>query len=532
MKTAAHWRAGSASDPGLQRTINEDRVWFDDSRGIFLVVDGLGGHAAGETAAEAAVDIIRQHLDPAAADLEAHIRTVICAANNEIFRLAEDHSLWRGMACVLTLAVMRDHHVIIGHVGDSRLYLLWNGKLEKITSDHSPVGELEDQGMLTEEEAMRHPRRNEVFRDVGSAPRLSDDAQFIETRSFLFRADAALLLCSDGLSDLVPSAEITAILEHFDGDAARCAQLLVEAANAAGGNDNISVVFVAGPAFTGADSTQSHAARARHATTRPRAESVSRSFPRWATYLLLSLLGVAIGYGLWRLVFQVTSVPAPTVAKEQATAPTPPRTIEVSASDARGIIDSLTLANSGDTISVPPGEYLGPLLLKEGVNIIAKLPRQSTVRSDPASTAELGIAIVARSVQNATITGLRVAADDTHPLKTGVLISDSSVKLENLDISGAVYSGVRIEGSSQSHLLENFIHGNGGAGVSIGDNGSPTLVRNQIMQNGLMVNAARPGIETAPSAKPVLDGNLISGNGADDPLQTGHADSKKRKEEH
>ena len=263
MKTAARWHAGAASDPGLQRTINEDRVWFDEARGIFLVVDGLGGHAAGETAAATAVEIIRQHLDPyAEANLEAHIRTVVCAANNEIFRLSEEHAELRGMACVLTLAVMRDDQVVIGHVGDSRLYLLWNGQLRKITSDHSPVGEQEDQGLLTESEAMHHPRRNEVFRDVGSIPRLSDDPQFIETRSFLFRDDAALLLCSDGLTDLVTAAEITSILESYDGDAECSAQLLVEAANAAGGKDNISVVFVAGSDFTGSLSRRSLAARA------------------------------------------------------------------------------------------------------------------------------------------------------------------------------------------------------------------------------------------------------------------------------
>lgn len=529
MKTAAHWRAGSASDPGLQRSINEDRVWFDDARGIFLVVDGLGGHAAGETAAQTAVEIIRQHLDPTTPDLASHIRTVICAANNEIFRLAEEHSLWRGMACVLTLAVMRDDHVFIGHVGDSRLYLFWNGKLQKLTSDHSPVGELEDAGSLSEDEAMHHPRRNEVFRDVGSMPRLSDDSEFIEIRQVLFRDDAALMLCSDGLTDLVPAREISAILEKFNGDAERSAVQLVEAANAAGGKDNISVIFVAGSEFTGADTQEAQSARARHAATRPRGEDAS-SFPKWARYLLLIVLALAIGFILWRVVFQLTSVPQ--TAKLHVPTAVPPHVIEVNASDARGIIDALSLANPGDTISVPPGEFLGPLLLKDGVDIVAKTARETTVRCDPAATAEQGIALIARGVHHSSVRGLRIAADDTHPLKTGALLSDSSIDLENLDISGAIYSGVRIEGDSHPRLTENFIHANGGAGVFIGDYAAPTLTRNQIMQNGLMVNAARPGIETAPTAKPLLEGNLISGNGADDPLKTGHAESKKPKEVH
>jgi hypothetical protein len=436
------------------------------------------------------------------------------------------------MACVLTLAVMRDDNVVIGHVGDSRLYLFWNGVLKKITSDHSPVGEQEDQGLLTEEQAMHHPRRNEVFRDVGSAPRLNDDTQFIETRTLAFPSDAALMLCSDGLTDCVTAAEITAILEQFDGDAERSAQLLVEAANAAGGKDNISVVFVAGAEFSGAGSKKWQDARLRHATTRARSEA--KGLPRWARYLLLAVVVTGMGFSLWRVVLHMTSVPqVPAPVEQVDQTPQVPanagsRTIEVSATDARGLIEALDTAVSGDTISVPPGEYLGPLILKDGVDILAKVPRQSVVRCDPAATAEQGIGIVARGIQKSIINGLKIASDETHPLKTGVLIVDSAVQLVNLDISGAVYSGVRIEGDSKPYLIENFIHGNGGAGVAMRDTAIPTLARNQIMQNGLVVNAVRPGIEVSGQAKPVLDGNLVSGNGTDEPLRTGHAETKKR----
>ena len=519
MKTAARWHAGSASDTGLLRTVNEDRVWFDEARGIFLVVDGLGGHAAGETAAAAAVEIIRAQLQ-----YPAQIKPAICAANNEIFRLAEGNSAWRGMACVLTLAFIDEGQVFIGHVGDSRLYLLWNGTLKKITSDHSPVGEQEDGGLLTEEEAMQHPRRNEVFRDVGSMRHLSDDEQFIETHAFPFRDDAALLLCSDGLTDCVTAAEITEILEQYDGDADRSAQRLVEAANATGGKDNISVVFVAGPEFSGSESKPLQDARARHATTRPRSESTG--IPKWAKFLLLLIAGVAVGFGLWRVVVQVTATP-PITKEQPPAAAARPRVVEISSTNARGIIDALATAASGDTISVPPGEFLGPLLVKDGVDIVAKVPRQSVVRCDPASTAEPGIAIVARSVQHATIKGLKVAADETHPLKTGILLVDSSIELAGMEISGAVYSGVRIEGNSAPRLIENFIHANGAAGVAIRDAASPRLIRNQIMQNGLIVNAVRPGIDATPQARPVLVENLISGNGADEPLQTGRAETQK-----
>lgn len=179
--------AGVASDTGRLRERNEDRYLCDPANGVFLVVDGLGGHAAGELAAETAVEVIR------AAELTSgpSIREAIARANNRIFELAGERPEHRGMACVLTLAVVRDGKLSIGHVGDSRLYLIWRGAIRKLTSDHSPVGEEEDAGELSEAEAMRHPRRNEVFRDVGSRLRAAADGGFIQTLQCHFRPDAA-----------------------------------------------------------------------------------------------------------------------------------------------------------------------------------------------------------------------------------------------------------------------------------------------------------------------------------------------------
>ena len=301
VNTTASWRAGVATDPGLERHVNEDRVLADDGLGMFLVVDGLGGHAAGELAAETAIRAIAGHLEAAALeerlDVEENIRRAITEANNRIFELAQSNEEWRGMACVLTLALAHEDRVTVGHVGDSRLYLVWNGNLRKLTSDHSPVGEQEEQGELTEEEAMQHPRRNEVFRDVGSQPHGPHDPQFIETRTFRFRPDAALLLCSDGLSDVLTSAEISAVVERYDGDPEHTAQQLVAAANDAGGKDNISVVFVAGADFLGSESNTLVEVRPRHAATRMR-DTASR----WRVVLrnlLWLIAGMILGILLW-----------------------------------------------------------------------------------------------------------------------------------------------------------------------------------------------------------------------------------------
>jgi serine/threonine protein phosphatase PrpC len=270
MGVTVGWRSGVASHTGLLRSKNEDRVFVDDASGVFLVVDGMGGRAAGELAAHTAAEVIPQQLENSGGDVPERVRQAITTANNEIYRLAQERDECRGMACVLTLAVAHDDEITLGHVGDSRLYLVWNGTLRKLTSDHSPVGELEDRGELTELAAMEHPRRNEVFRDVGSRPRDADDEEFIQIKSFPFRPGAAILLCTDGLSDMLTSAEISSIVERYSEDPAITARELVDAANQMGGKDNVSVVFVAGPEFVGLESPPMLEARARHSVTQVR----------------------------------------------------------------------------------------------------------------------------------------------------------------------------------------------------------------------------------------------------------------------
>jgi len=308
MSETSKWQAGAASDAGRMRSENQDRSYVDEERGIFLVVDGLGGHAAGGIAADTALDAIRAELLSLDGDVPNSVRNAIAAANNRICDAAESNEEWRGMACVLTLAVMDGERVVAGHVGDSRLYLIWNGTIRKLTSDHSPVGEREDRGELSESEAMLHPRRHEVFRDVGTRRRDPDEPDFVEVKEFLFKPDAAMLLCSDGLSDLVTSAEMNEIVERYDGDAEQVARDLVDAANRAGGKDNVTAVFVAGAEFLGSASPGMVEARARHAITRARQVPVrtpplSRLRRILTSRVAFLVYGFAIGVALavaWR----------------------------------------------------------------------------------------------------------------------------------------------------------------------------------------------------------------------------------------
>ena len=243
-------RAAGVSDVGCLRTVNEDRFLVDADRGIFVVIDGVGGQAAGGRAADTAREVIEKTLTQGNGAVSTRLREAITQANNEVHRQAATRPEWHGMACVLTAAVVEGDRAVIGHVGDTRLYKIRNGTIQKITADHSPVGEREDAGELSERDAMLHPRRNEVYRDVGSGPHEVGDADFVDVKTTTVEPDAALLLCSDGLTDLVPSGTIHSVIRKHAGSPDKVAQALVEAANNAGGKDNVTVVYVEGERFS------------------------------------------------------------------------------------------------------------------------------------------------------------------------------------------------------------------------------------------------------------------------------------------
>ena len=221
MPTLSTIAAAGATDTGRQREVNEDRFHVDEARGLFIVIDGVGGQAAGGKAADVALCMLRERLERETGPVRERVREAIAVANNEIHRLASTRPEWDGMACVLTVAVVKDGTATIGHVGDTRLYKLRDGHIEKITRDHSPVGEREDAHELSELDAMRHPRRNEVYRDVGSEPHAPDDPEFVDLHEIRFDSGDALLICSDGLTDLVDSSAILRVVGRACRQSAR-----------------------------------------------------------------------------------------------------------------------------------------------------------------------------------------------------------------------------------------------------------------------------------------------------------------------
>jgi serine/threonine protein phosphatase PrpC len=243
--------AAARTHPGRVRLNNEDLPVLDAARGVFAVIDGIGGQAGGEVAAATARDVILQRLARPTGTAAERVREAIAIANNEIFRRAAASAELGGMGCVITLAIVADGRLTIGHVGDTRLYKIRPDGIRKLTRDHSPVGELEDAGELAEPEAMRHPRRHEVFRDIGTVYRDKDEREFVDVIEEPLEPDAAILLCSDGLSDMLPAATIAHIVRQHTGSPERVVEALVAAANDAGGRDNITVVYAEMPLLTG-----------------------------------------------------------------------------------------------------------------------------------------------------------------------------------------------------------------------------------------------------------------------------------------
>ncbi len=469
-------RCAGASDSGRVRSNNEDAFYVDAERGIFLVVDGIGGQAAGEKAAEIAVQRVRARLERQTGSVEQRVREAITMANNEILGLARANPEFAGMACVLTLAVLENGTAVVGHVGDSRLYQVRRGEIRKITHDHSPVGEREDNRELSELDAMHHPRRNEVFRDVGSEEHTPDDPDFIEVNSFGFDSESALVLCSDGLSDQVPSAQIRAAVERNAGNPESAVRELIAAANRAGGKDNVTVLVVEGEQFTRA------AAPAPLAARRPSISLwISRAVLFAAGFVAAALLG-----WMTRAMWQ----PAPVVIA--------PRTIAVTTTIAAAMAE----ARTGDTVEVPGGEYREQVRLKDGVTLRARVPREPKLRAAPMSS---GPAVIAEGVKGARLSGFRILADSEMPLSTGILLRDSVVEIDDVEVKGAGI-GIEIRGSTSPVLRANAIRDCLAEGVLILGPGAPWLSHNLIQANKGAGVAARDG------AKPSLLGNVFDRN--------------------
>ncbi|WP_316793643.1 protein phosphatase 2C domain-containing protein [Pedobacter frigoris] len=237
------------TDTGKVRDNNEDTFIAESTTGvdyiISCVIDGVGGYAGGEIASAIARQSILQRLSSPSGDLTMLMREAIVAADAQIMAEKQKVKEHESMACVLTLAVvdLKRNQFHYAHVGDTRLYLLRDNSLVKISKDQSFVGFMEDSGRLTEEQAMKHPKRNEINKALGFGSGIAAQEDYIEMGQSPFLPGDLLLLCSDGLSDMVNRQEITQILVR-DTELKTKAEELIVTANKNGGLDNITVVLV------------------------------------------------------------------------------------------------------------------------------------------------------------------------------------------------------------------------------------------------------------------------------------------------
>lgn len=233
----------SLTDKGVERAKNEDYLaYFDTLNGhVFVVCDGMGGHLGGEIASETAVEAIgvffneQYYKNP----FEA-VENSIVFANEMVFAKAKQSSEYFNMGTTIVLALIRDNRVYYGHAGDSRLYAFSQNHLKQLTKDHSYVNQLVDQKLISAKEAKSHPRKNEITRALGLSNKIEPE---VTSAAFLPKENDIILLCSDGLNNMINDKKIQQILSS-DQSIEEKATLLIESANYNGGIDNISVQLV------------------------------------------------------------------------------------------------------------------------------------------------------------------------------------------------------------------------------------------------------------------------------------------------
>ncbi len=248
MDLSQNLEIATCTDPGMVRSHNEDSIAADGEMGLAVLADGMGGYNAGEVASGIAVAMIPAEIRKAlaacppgdlnGARMERLISEQAARANSTIYEAAQKEARYRGMGTTLVVALWHDNHVTVGHIGDSRLYRLRDDKLEQVTRDHSLLQEQIDSGMITREAAKLSNNKNLVTRALGIDAEVDTEVHVYETKP-----GDTYLLCSDGLSAMVRDEEIARVLEATGAAPREAGEALIAAANAAGGEDNVTVVL-------------------------------------------------------------------------------------------------------------------------------------------------------------------------------------------------------------------------------------------------------------------------------------------------
>jgi len=243
----------SCTDPGMVRAHNEDSIASDPANGLMVLADGMGGYNAGEVASGMATTVITTEIQqlltkvqPFEIDAETKqavagrmIREQVLKANTSIYQAAQSQPQYAGMGTTLVVCLFYDNRMTVGHLGDSRLYMLREGKFSQVTRDHSLLQEQIDSGIITAEQAKHAQHKNLVTRALGIDPAVEP-----EIKEYATKPGDVYLLCSDGLCDMVDDEDMGMTLQALGGNLKLAAQQLVQMANDNGGKDNVSVILV------------------------------------------------------------------------------------------------------------------------------------------------------------------------------------------------------------------------------------------------------------------------------------------------
>lgn len=293
---------GARTDVGRVRTGNEDSYFVDSP--LFVIADGMGGHAAGDVASATAVEVIQNSRSDITADDPASLSTAVREANRAIWAKSSNDPTLSGMGTTCTMILVDGNRAEVAHVGDSRAYVFHAGELRQITDDHTLVGRLVREGKLQPEEAARHPQRSMITRALG----VDEDVEVDQFTLDLSEGDR-LVICSDGLSGMVSEDEMASVLKQVS-DPQSVADQLVDQANEAGGEDNITVIVVdVGAESSSAPEVAAHRSDLGERTvTDPsadtgyhRAVEVAPKKSRWGRRIVATLLilGLLTGAGFY-----------------------------------------------------------------------------------------------------------------------------------------------------------------------------------------------------------------------------------------
>ncbi len=247
-------RAAGLTDVGRKRKANEDNLYLSPIHGLYVVADGMGGHASGEVASQLAVETLGRFFEETARDRERtwpykmdkslsyeenRISVGVRLSNKLIFERAQSDMRQKGMGTTVVVVTVLDEIVYIAHVGDSRVYRLRDGSFEQMTADHSLLNDYMKIKPLTPEEIENFPHKNVIVRALGMKQNVE-----VDLRKETLKPGDLFLLCSDGLNGLVPDEQMHKILKEHRSDLDRACQELIDEANRRGGNDNITVMLV------------------------------------------------------------------------------------------------------------------------------------------------------------------------------------------------------------------------------------------------------------------------------------------------